>query len=56
MSWKQTQAAADEGVEAAVMFTHEWVEAHQSGPDEGPSRQMGDNLPELTLDSSEVSS
>ena len=36
MSWKQTQtkATADEGVEAAVMFTDEWAAAHRSGLNE----------------------
>ena len=56
MSWKKTQTSADEGIEVALMFTHEWDEAHHLGPDEGPSRKMGDSLPELTLDSSEMSS
>ena len=57
MSWKQTQTqeAADEGVEAIVMFTDEWVDAHQSSPDEGLSWQIPD-LPNLTLNSSKVSS
>ena len=50
MSWKQTQtqAAADEGVEVTVMFTHEWVAAHRSGLDEGSSRKIP-SLPDLTL-------
>ena len=40
MSWKQTQTrvAADEGVEAAVMFTYEWTATHQPGPNEGSSQ------------------
>ena len=40
MSWKQiqTQAAADEGVEVAVMFMDEWASAHRPSPDEGSSR------------------
>ena len=39
MSWKQTQTrvVANEGVEAAVMFTDEWVVAHRPGPNEGSS-------------------
>jgi len=65
MSWKQTQihtaayeihTAAEEGVGAALMFTHEWDAAHQSVAGEGPSRQAGDNIPDLTLNSTEVSS
>ena len=48
--------AVDEGVESIVMFTDEWVSAHQSGPGEGLSRQIGDDLPNLTLDSREVGS
>ena len=54
--WKQTQtqAAIDEGTEAAMMFTDEWIAAHQSGPDEGSSQQP--ILLNLTLNSSEVSS
>ena len=57
MSWKQTQTqeAADEGVESTVIFIDEWVDSHQPGPDEGSSRQIP-NLPNLTLDSREVSS
>ena len=57
MSWKQTQtqAATDEGVEVVVMFMDEWAVAHRPGPDEGLSRQIP-NLPNLTLNSSEVSS
>ena len=57
MSWKQTQtqAATDEGVEAAMMFTDEWVFTHQPGPDEGSSRQIP-SLLDLTLKSSEASS
>ena len=47
MSWKQTQihtaayeihTSAEEGVGAALMFTHEWDAAHQSVASEGPSR------------------
>ena len=40
MSWKQmqTQAVVDEGVEVVVMFTDEWITAHQPGPDEGSSQ------------------
>ena len=40
MSWKQTQTrvAADEGVEAAMIFTAEWDAAHRSGLNEGSSR------------------
>ena len=58
MSWKQTQIhiAAEEGVGAALMFTHEWVAAHQPVAGEGPSRQDGDSIPDLTLNSTEVSS
>ena len=65
MSWKQTQihiaadeihTAADEGVGVALMFTHEWVSAHQPVAGEGPSRQAGDSIPDLTLNSAEVSS
>ena len=39
MSWKQiqTQAVADEGLEATMMFMDEWATAHQSSPDEGSS-------------------
>ena len=57
MSWKQTQTreTTDEGVEAAMMFTDEWVFSHRLGPDEGSSRQIP-SLPDLTLNSSEVSS
>ena len=56
MSWKQTQTrvAADEGVEATVMFTDEWVAAHRSSLHEGSFRQIP-SLPDLTLNSSEVS-
>ena len=50
----QTQEAVDEGVEAAVIFTDEWISAHQPGPDEGLSRQVP-ILPNLTLNSNEVS-
>ena len=48
MSWKQTQihtaadkihTAVEEGVGAALMFTHEWVSAHQLVAGEGPSRK-----------------
>ena len=65
MSWKQRQihtasyeihTAAEEGVGAALMFTHEWVSAHQTVAGEGPSRQEGDRIPDLTLNSTEVSS
>ena len=58
MSWKQTQihTAAEEGVGAALMFTHEWVATHQPVAGEDPSRQAGDNIPDLTLNSTEVSS
>ena len=65
MSWKQKQihttvdeinTAAKEGVGAALMFTHEWVSAHQSVAGEGPSRQAGDSILDLTLNSTEVSS
>ena len=57
MSWKQTQAqaAADEGVGAAMTFTEEWVDAHQPGDGEGQSTQAGVHLPTLTLNSTEVS-
>ena len=57
MSWKhtQTRAAADEGVEAAVMFTDEWVTDHRPDIDEGSPQQIP-SLPDLTLNSSEVSS
>ena len=57
MSWKQTQtwAAADEGVEATVMFTDEWATTHRSSLDEGSSWQIP-KLPDLTLNSSELSS
>ena len=51
----QTQAAADEGIEAAVIFMDEWDAAHRSGIDEGSSRQIP-SLLDLTLNSSEVSS
>ena len=51
----QTHVAADEGVEAVVMFTNEWIAAHQPGPDEGSSQQIP-SLPNLTLNSSKVSS
>ena len=39
MSWKQTQtqAVADEGIGAAIMFTDKWVDAHRVGPGEGQS-------------------
>ena len=58
MSWKQTKtwAAAYEGVEATVMFTDEWADTHQPGLGEGSSGNIGDILPNLTLNSSEVSS
>ena len=65
MSWKQTQihtaayeihTAAEEGVDAALMFTHEWDAAHQPVAGAGPSRQAGDSIPDLTLNSTEVSS
>ena len=65
MSWKQTQIhtaadeihkAAKEGVGAALMFTNEWFAAHQPVAGEGPSRQEGDSIPDLTLNSTEVSS
>ena len=40
MSRKQTQtrAAADEGVEATMIFIAEWDAAHRSGLDEGSYR------------------
>ena len=47
MSWKQIQihiaadeihTAAEEIVGAALMFTHEWVSAHQPVAGEGPPR------------------
>jgi len=58
MSWKQTQIhiAAEEGVGAALMFRDEWDAAHQPVAGEGPSRQAGDSIPDLTLNSTEVSS
>ena len=58
MSWKQTQIhiAAEEGVGAVLMFTHEWVGAHQPVASEGPYRQVGDSIPDLTLNSTKVSS
>ena len=58
MSWKQTktQEAANKGVGSVMMFTDEWVDAHQPGPSEGPFGKIGERLPNLTLDSSEVSS
>ena len=58
MSWKQTQihTAAEEGFGVSLMFTHEWVAAHQPVAGEGPSRQEGDSIPDLTLNSTEVSS
>ena len=46
--------SVDEGVEATMMFTNEWISTHQLGPDEGSSQQP--ILPNLTLKSSEVSS
>ena len=52
----QTQEDANEGIEVAVMFTCEWVGAHQLGLGEVSSRNIGENLPNLTLDSSKVSS
>ena len=52
----QTQEDADEGVEVAVMFTDEWADTHRPGLGEGSSGNIGDSLPNLTLDSSEVSS
>ena len=57
MSWKQTQTqeAADEGVEAVMMFMNERVSAHHLGPDEGSSQSIP-NLPNLTLNLSKVSS
>ena len=63
MSWKQTQAqaAADEGVGAAMTFAEEWVDAGQPGGGDsqpgggGQSGQAGVDLPSLTLDSAEVS-
>ena len=48
--------AAEEGVGVGLMFTHEWVAAYQPVAGEGPSRQEGDNIPDLTLNSTEVSS
>ena len=65
MSWKQKQIhtatdeihkAAEEGVGTALMFTHEWVAAHQPVAGEGPSRQEGDSIPDMTLNYTEVSS
>ena len=65
MSWKQTQihtaadeihTAAEEGVGAALMFTHEWDAAHQPVAGEGPSLQAGDIILDLTLNFTEVSS
>ena len=50
----QTQEVVDEGVEAVVMFTDEWIAAHQSGLDEGSSQQP--ILPNLTLNLSDVNS
>ena len=55
MSWKQTQATADEGVEFVVMFMDEWVIAHRPGLNEGSSQPIP-SLLNLTLNSSEVSS
>ena len=54
MSWKQV--AVDEGIEAVMMFTDEWVDSHQSSLGEVFSGNKGDNLPNLTLDLSKVSS
>ena len=39
-----------------MMFIDEWVDAHQSGLGEGSLGKIGDTLPILTIDSSEVSS
>ena len=63
MSWKQTQAqaAADEGVGAAMTFAEEWVDAGQPGGGDGQpsggglSAQAGVDFPSLTIDSAEVS-
>ena len=55
MEQTQAQAAADEGVEAIVMFMDEWDAAHHLGPNEGSSWQIR-NLPNLKLNLSEVSS
>ena len=38
-----------------MMFTYEWVDAHQPGDGEGQSAQTGGNLPTLTLDPTKVS-
>ena len=58
MSWTQTQihTAVEEGVGVALMFTHEWVAAHQPIAGEGPSRQEGNSIQDLTLNSTKVSS
>ena len=57
MLWEQTpkQEAADEGVEAVVMFMDEWDAAHRTGPDEGSSQPIP-SLPNLTLKLNEESS
>ena len=58
MSWKQTQiytaadeihTAAEEGVGAAMIFTHEWDAAHQPVAGEGPSRQASEGPSDTQL-------
>lgn len=53
----QTQAQA--GVDAAIMWSHEWQASTERAPDEGPSRRavhLTPESPQLHIDSSQVSS
>ena len=59
MWFQLAQTQAEAGVDAAVMWSHEWEASIRRAPDEGPSRatvHLTPESPQLHIDSSQVSS
>jgi len=59
MWFQLAQTQAEAGVDAAVMWSHEWDASLQHAPGEGPSRpavHLTPESPQLHIDSSQVSS
>ena len=50
-----TQASMQMGFDAAMTFFGHWDATHARGPHEGPSTQILTGLPDITINSSEVS-
>ena len=50
-----TQASMQMGFNVAMTFSGDWDATRACGPHEGPSTQILTSLPDITIDSSEVS-